>query len=134
VESLEPVGEFYDLGPIAARLNRRYFGGRLRFDITWGRRVPAGRRRRQRQITLGLCHSEDRVIRIHRILDSPDVPLFYLEYVIYHEMAHLAVPSRVCPESGRRFHHTPEFYDLERRYPRYREALLWQNANLDRML
>src|SRR5690606_31273756 len=93
VESLEPVGEFYDLGPIAARLNRRYFGGRLRFDITWGRRVPAGRRRRQRQITLGLCHSEDRVIRIHRILDSPDVPLFYLEYVIYHEMAHLAVPS-----------------------------------------
>lgn len=128
-----PVGNHYDLGPIARRLNERHFGGKLDFDITWGRR-PRVPPRDIRLITLGLCQRAERRIRMHPILDDPRVPAYYLEYVVYHEMAHLAVPARVCQRTGRHHQHTPEFYAVETAYPRYAEAVAWQKANLDNLL
>ncbi len=127
------LGEYYDLAPIASHVNESQFGGRLEYSITWGRR-PQVRPRRQTNITLGLCQHADRHIRIHPILDDPDVPRFFLEYVVHHEMAHLAVPARVCGRTGRHHHHTPEFYAVERAYPRYCEAVHWQRKNLDRLM
>lgn len=128
-----PVGNHYDLAPVARRLNERHFGNKLDFDITWGRR-PRTPPRDIRLITLGLCQRAERRIRVHPILDDPRVPMFYLEYIVYHEMAHLAVPARVCSRTGKHHYHTREFYDVETAYPRYREAIAWQKANLDRLL
>lgn len=128
----EPQGQYYDLAHIAARLNERYFQGRLQFAISWGRR-PKRRPRSLRHVTLGIWNVRQGLIRIHPILDSPSVPRVYLEYIIYHEMAHIAVPSRVDGR-GRLLHHTPEFYAVEQNFKRYREALDWQNRNLDRLL
>ncbi len=127
-----PKGVCTDLEPIAKRLNKTHFGGKLDFRIIWGRR-PKSRPRRMRHITLGLCMAERKLIRIHPILDSPFVPSYYLEYIIYHEMAHLAVPSR-CGADGRMHHHTAEFYEIERAYPQYRAAIAWQKANLGKLL
>ena len=128
----QPQGLFYDLGPIAARLNLEYFHGRLKFAITWGRR-PKRRPRSLRHVTLGIWNVRQGLIRIHPILDSAAVPPLYLEYIIYHEMAHIAVPSSV-DQQGRLKHHTPEFYAVERRFKRYQEAIEWQNGNFDRLL
>ncbi len=129
---LRSEGEAYDLRPIADRLNERYFEGRLKFDISWSR-PPARRSRRMRHITLGTCHSHQRLIRIHPILDNRVVPQYYLEYIIYHEMAHLVAPTRVSPK-GRLLHHHADFYEVERGYPRYRQAIDWQERNLTALL
>ncbi len=130
---VQTVGEWYDLEPVARAVNNECYGGRLDYSITWSRR-PSNRPRRLLNVTLGLCQQAERRIRIHPILDSSEVPRFFLEYVIHHEMAHLAVPARVCPRTARHYHHTPEFYAVEKSFPRYREAILWQEENLDRLI
>jgi predicted metal-dependent hydrolase len=38
-----------------------------------------------------------------------------LDYVMYHELLHKKLKFR--SESGRSYHHTPEFKELERRFP-----------------
>jgi len=121
-------GEVYNLRPIADRLNERFFDGKLKFEISWSRR-PVRRPRRLRNITLGTCHSHQRLIRIHPILDDERVPLYYLQYIIYHEMAHLVAPSRVS-QSGRLLHHHADFYEVERGFSRYRSAIEWQERCL----
>jgi predicted SprT family Zn-dependent metalloprotease len=72
-------------------------------------------------------------VRIHPILDDAFVPRFFLEYVVYHELCHAALPS-VVGADGRLRHHTAEFHALERQFPRYDEAVAWQTQNLDRLL
>lgn len=125
-------GRDYDLEPIARRLNERYFSNRLVFTVEWGRRLRNPPRRIHR-ITLGACYRAQQLIRIHPILDSEAVPLFFLEYILFHEMAHLEVPARRGAD-GRILNHTAEFYALERSYPRYREAIAWQDRHFDRLL
>jgi predicted SprT family Zn-dependent metalloprotease len=129
---LTSEGEVFDLRPIADRLNERYFGGKLRFEICWARR-PTRRPRRMSNITLGVCHSHQRLIRIHPILDSTKVPLYYLQYIIYHEMAHLVAPTQVS-SSGRLKHHHADFYAIERDFGRYREAIDWQDRFLGTLM
>jgi ATP-dependent helicase IRC3 len=41
----------------------------------------------------GFCRSGDNSITINCVLNSPDVPLFVLEYLMFHEMLHAAMPS-----------------------------------------
>lgn len=125
-------GETYDLKPIADGLNERFFGGKLRFDISWSK-PPARRYRRLRHITLGTCHSHQRLIRIHPILDNRQVPLYYLQYIVYHEMAHLAAPTRISAK-GRLMHHHADFYEVERGFPRYRHAIDWQERHLSNLM
>lgn len=125
-------GLCYDLEPLARRVNEAFFGGRLEYRIAWGQR-PRKRPRPTRTITLGRCYCADRLIRIHPILDNPHVPRFFVEFIVYHEMLHLVVPPR--PGKGSRaLHHPKEFLALERQYPYYREAVAWQEANIDALL
>src|SRR5205823_1823507 len=92
--NLQHEGTHFDLRPIFDRLNQRYFRGRLRgYKVMWGRR----RRHRPREyFVFGTIQEEDRVIRINPSLDQPFVPLWFLQYVLYHEMLHSVVPD----ESG----------------------------------
>lgn len=131
-KSETPEGSHYDLAAIAEKLNRRYFDGRLKFDIVWSSR-PRRPARRLRQVTLGVCHTHQRLIRIHPMLDDRFVPACYLEFVVFHEMTHLVVPSTVTP-AGRLRHHTPDFYTMERQYARYREAHDWERRHFATLL
>jgi hypothetical protein len=73
------------------------------------------------------------LIRIHPVLDRADVPSYFLESVLYHEMLHHhlgGVPDR----SGRTVYHSRAFREAEALYPRYREALAWEKENLPRLL
>src|SRR5205814_4241990 len=129
--NLQHEGTHFDLRPIFDRLNERYFGGRLRgYKVMWGRR----RRHRPREyFVFGTIQEEDRVIRINPLLDQPFVPLWFLQYVLYHEMLHSVVPDEVG-SVGRRRVHTEKFYRRDREFPNYRRTPRWVEEDLARVL
>ena len=69
------------------------------------------------------------LIRIHPVLDRRDVPLYFLESVVYHEMLHHHMGG-VPDSAGRTVYHSRSFREAEARYPRHREALAWEKENL----
>jgi len=127
--NLEHEGRYFHLREIFDSLNARFFRGRLRsYKVVWGRR----RKRRPKELFIfGTIQEEDRIIRINPRLDQPFVPLWFLKYVLYHEMLHSVVPDEIGP-GGRRRVHTEEFYRREREYPSYRRARRWEDENLAR--
>lgn len=129
--NLEDGDRYFDLREIFDRLNARHFRGRLRgYKIVWGRKR---KRQPKEYFVFGTIQEEDRVIRINPRLDQPFVPLWFLQYVLYHEMLHSVVPDEV-DASGRRRVHTEEFNRRERQYPNYRRARRWEEENLARFL
>jgi hypothetical protein len=129
--NLRHEGKYFDLRAVFDRLNRRYFRGRLRgYKVMWGKR----RRHRPRDyFTFGTIQEEDRVIRINPLLDQPFVPLWFLQYVLYHEMLHSVVPDETAA-GGRRRIHTAEFNRRERKFRSYERARRWEEENLARFL
>jgi len=128
---LAHAGRYFDLRAIFHRLNECYFDYRLRgYEIVWGRRR---RLRPKHYLVFGSIQEEDRIIRIHPLLDAPFVPEWFLDYVVYHEMLHAVVPDERTP-SGRRKVHTQAFAERERRFPHYRKAREWEAENLSRFL
>ncbi len=130
------AGAAHDLIPVLERIRQRYFGGLGDVAICWS---PAregargrGRRSRIRSRALATYSFEDRTIRVSRVLDSPRVPEFVLEWIVYHEMLHHVLPLETS--RGRRRFHTRRFRALERAYERYEEARAWEKANLDWLL
>lgn len=121
-------GEEYDLKEMRDRMNRRWFGGHVTARITWGRQPP---RRRRRHIGFGAYYRDIDLIRINPLLDQAWVPKFFVEYIVYHEMCHAYLAFDLF---GREGIHTPRFRELEKRFPKYDEALAWERDNLDRLL
>ena len=75
---------------------------------------------RPNRFRMGYCSVLMKVIAISSVLDSPDIPKYVAEYVLYHEMLHL--------EKGldsMRSQHNAEFRRLERKHPRFKEAEDW---------
>src|ERR1700756_3755048 len=129
--NLQHEGKHFDLRAIFGQLNERYFRGRLRgYKVMWGRR----RKQRPREyFVFGTIQEEDRVIRIHPLLDQPFVPPWFLRYVLYHEMLHSVVPDETLSPNRRRVH-TEEFNRREREFRHYRRARRWEEENLSRFL
>ncbi len=134
---LHPVGEGLDLRELRDDLNERYFEGRLKADITWGKggggaaQTCRGRARKS-TIQLGSYSYEDRLIRIHRALDQPNVPRYVVESVVYHELLHAAIPPVM--RNGRRHVHTPEFRRRERLFRHTQKAEKWVEEHLPELL
>ena len=124
-------GKYFDLREIFDKLNARYFRNRLKdYQIVWGRK------RRERpaiEIVFGTIQEDDRVIRIHPLLDRAFIPRWFLEYVIYHEMCHAVVPDRYTRD-GRRIVHHDAFFAKERRFHWFKRAKKWEEENLGRFL
>ena len=109
-------GKVYDLEKMFARLNRRYFADEIEKPIlTWSRR-------RARSI-LGHHDAVHKTITISKTLDSSNVPEWFVEYILFHEMLHIIHPSRLI--NGRRHYHTPAFRADEQRFRRYQDAQEW---------
>jgi len=124
-------GRYFDLRAIFNKLNGRYFRNRLRrYTIVWGQRR---RERPQSCIVFGSIQEEDRIIRIHPLLDRQFVPQWYLEYVVFHEMLHAVVPDRY-DSAGRRIVHHDGFLKKERGFRYYRRSRQWEEDNLGRFL
>ncbi|MGB8507254.1 MAG: SprT-like domain-containing protein [Pyrinomonadaceae bacterium] len=109
-------GSTYDLARLFARLNRRHFDGQLEQPtLTWSQR-------RTRTI-LGHHDGVHDTIVISKTLDSDEVPEWFVEYILYHEMLHIKHPARLI--NGRRYYHTKAFRAEEQRFPFYEEAQQW---------
>jgi hypothetical protein len=126
--ALRTRGRVHDLGAVFDRLNRLYFDSRLDLRITWG---TARRRHAQRTIKVGTYLVEDRLIRVHPVLDQELVPRYFLDWIVFHEMLHGKHAIRRI--GGRRCFHPPEFSREEKEFPDYGRARLWEKANLDRL-
>ncbi len=114
-------GKVYDLEKMFARLNRRYFSEQLeKPTLTWSVR-------RARSI-LGHHDAVHNTITISKTLDSANVPEWFVEYILFHEMLHIVHPARLI--NGRRYYHTPAFRADEHRFRRYDDAQEW----LDRVV
>jgi len=122
---LNPCGRCFDLREIFYRLNQSFFQDGIRADIGWGR-MPFKKRRKS--IRLGLYDHQTREIRIHPALDRPEVPAFFVEFIVFHEMLHQLFPS--SNRAGRRVHHPRAFRDREKAFPYYASAIQWEKRNL----
>ncbi|MBW8873608.1 MAG: hypothetical protein JF614_01475 [Acidobacteria bacterium] len=135
---LEPQGEALDLRQLRDDLNERYFEGRLAVEITWGKSAVSPRQPAQRcrhsasSLQLGSYSYEDRLIRVHRVLDDPAVPRYVVEAVVYHELLHADMPPEV--RGGKRYFHTPEFRRRERLYRNLGRAERWIGEHLSELL
>lgn len=129
---IDPVGEHHDLEKIFRALNRRYFRGQeVTAAITYG---PAPRvRRPRRSIKMGSYSADSQVIRIHPALDHPEVPRYFVEWIVFHEMLHHIYKAR-RREDGKRCLHPPEFMEHERTFHDYRRAQAWESENLELLL
>ncbi len=106
-------GRHHHLGPLFEKLNRRYFGERLaRLQLGWSHRAWP------RQ--LGVFDPALRQIVLNRRLDSPRVPRYAVEYVLFHEMLHVKYPARRsrCGLSA----HSAHFRREEKRFAEYNRA------------
>jgi len=108
-----PKGTIYDLDVIFEELNARFFHGLMgRPQLTWSRDHARN--------SLGHYDPAHNAIVVSRVFDSPRVPRYAVEYILYHEMLHLKHPVKL--RGGRRCVHGPEFQAEERLFPRLEEA------------
>ena len=120
-KELSTEGKYVKLCSVYHNLNNFYFHGKLNLRITWfGDAVPKNRAK----ISLGLYYDSMRLVKIHRLLDNPIVPLYVIEYIVYHEMLHSVCPPDVNEEGICRVHGR-KFKALERCFYRYLEAKSW---------
>ena len=126
---LRPEGKHVDLRAYFQKLNEVHFSGRLGCAITWGTRK---RGRRPRSIRLGSYCTDKRIIRIHPVLDSPAVPGFVIEDVLYHEMLHHELG--MVRSNGRLLSHHRVFKAKEKAFPHSARAREWIRKNISWLL
>ena len=107
---LPPRGRCYNLEEIFHSLNRRFFDGLLPMPrLGWSYNHA--------RTLLGHYDSGHTAIMLSRKLDSPVVPRYIVEYVVYHEMLHIRFP--VERRGHRRVVHSREFREAEKKFPKY---------------
>lgn len=108
-----PQGRIYDLNEIFDALNTQYFWGLLaRPQMTWSRDHA--------RASLGHYDPAHNAIVVSRIFDSPRVPRYAIDYLVYHEMLHLKHPVKM--RGGRRCVHSREFQADEALFSQFQEA------------
>jgi hypothetical protein len=111
-------GEVYNLKDSFERINNEYFEDVLALPILkWGS-IKTCRK-------FGHYDFVNHVIHISKSLDSLKVPLFVLDYVMYHEMLHIYFGFKVTKYN--RISHTKEFKEREKLFFKYYEACLELN-------
>jgi len=125
----DSVGRHHDLQPIFDHLNEVHFLSALNAVVRWSPRVGGLSTHRLVPTTEGPCH----LITIGRMYDDPDVPVFALEGVMFHEMLHITHP----PRSGRGFRrnvHHADFRRAEKAFPGYAQWREWEIRETPKLL
>ena len=117
-------GTIYDLDEIFASVNEGYFRPAIPKPVlTWS----ASKTFR----ILGHHDATHDHIAISKSLDSKDVPRYVVEYVVFHEMLHIAHPTKHV--NGRRYNHTAAFKCDEEKFAYFEEAEKWIERNVRRL-
>ena len=120
-------GEHYDLQQIYDQLNETYFGNRLKLTITW---FGSPNRKVKSQRILGLYCFTTTQIKVHRLLDHPHFPPYFVSYVVYHEMLHSVHPPQKKKRGRWKIHHG-EFKQSEKCFLEYEQARNFEKQNLN---
>jgi hypothetical protein len=105
------------LQSLAADIHRTYFYKYPPLPVRWGQQIS---RKKRRSIRLGSYNHATAEVRIHPILNSPSVPAFFVQSVIYHEYLHHVLGP----------HHNRRFHQHERQYRYHRLSQEWIRRNL----
>ena len=117
-------GSVYDLDEIFAGLNSQYFRNAIpKPELTWSAKKTYR--------ILGHHDATHEHIAISRSLDTLDTPRYVVEYVVFHEMLHIAHPTRHF--NGRRYNHTAAFKRDERKFAYYTQAESWIERNVRKL-
>ncbi len=127
--ALESRGQCFDLQVLFDEINRAHFDAKVVARIGWGRHTG---KRRRKSIRLGVYDHKAKEIRIHPALDRPDVPRFFVEFIVFHEMLHQLFPSD--RHTGRHVHHPRAFRERERAFPKFGIAMEWEKQHLQELL
>ncbi len=107
------AGNHYHLNEVFDRVNANCFQGTMtRPTLRWTR---GGTRR-----TFGHYQFARDRLSISRSLDSPRVPAFVIDFIMFHELLHKV--HGLTPSGGRLYAHTRAFRSQERTFPRIAEA------------
>ena len=119
-----PKGSVYDLDEIFDRVNRDYFRPAIPKPVlTWSAKKTYR--------ILGHHDATHDHITISTSLDSKETPRYVVEYVVFHEMLHIAHPTKHV--NGRRYNHTAAFKRDEQKFAYYTEAERWIERNVRRL-
>jgi predicted metal-dependent hydrolase len=111
-------GNYYNLQEIFDNLNDIYFSNKLSVKhLGWSKNKSYTR--------LGYYDREKDLLVVSQIFDSHKVPENVVEYMVYHEMLHILIPTTT--NNGRRKIHTSKFRQLEREFPDYLKIQNWLN-------
>jgi len=123
---LQSKGEVYDLRPIFDQINATHFSSQIESQIGWFK-IP--NYRKFRSITFGTYDRTRGQIRLNRLLDSLQVPLFFVEFIVYHEMLHAVCPP-IVGKDGRVLVHTAEFRQREKQFPQFNLVKEWEKSSI----
>ena len=112
-----PEGTTHHLASLAASVHRTYFFKVPPLEVRWGQQIS---RKRRRSIRLGSYNHHTTEIRIHPLLNAPNIPAWVIESVIHHEYLHHVLG----PNHNRRFHAN------EKKFRYHRESQEWIRRNL----
>ncbi len=118
---LLPEETHHHLESLASDIHRTYFFKYPPLPVRWGQQIS---RKRRRSIRLGSYNHHTAEVRIHPMLNAPNVPAFFIQSVIYHEYLHHVLGP----------HHNRRFHQHERRFRYHRESQEWIRRNLFRLL
>lgn len=125
LKKLQVKGKEYHLQSIYDQLNEEYFEKKLKLSITWFGNTKRANRSR---ITFGLYYDPLKLIKINRLLDQPYFPIYFVRYVVYHEMLHYVCPTYV-DERGVKQIHSKEFKTKEKEFKEFEQAQSWMRQN-----
>jgi hypothetical protein len=112
-----PNAGAHHLGSLADEVHRTYFFRYAPLRVRWGQQIT---RKKRRSIRLGSYNHVTAEVRIHPILNTPNVPACFVQSVIYHEYLHHVLGP----------HHNRRFHQHERQFRYHRESQEWIRRNL----
>lgn len=113
-----PVPETtHHLGSLAAEVHQTYFYKYPPLPVMWGHQIA---RKKRRSIRLGSYNHVTCEIRIHPLLNSPNIPAFFVQSIIHHEYLHHVLGAN----------HNRRFHAAERQFRYHRESKEWIRRNL----
>src|SRR5689334_6116212 len=111
----------HHLPSLAAEIHRTYFFKFPPLPVRWGNQIT---RKRRRSIRLGSYNHHTSEIRIHPLLNTQQIPAFFIQSIIHHEYLHHILGGS----------HNRKFHAHERQFRYYREAQEWIRRNLFMLL
>lgn len=125
-------GKHFDLKELYDQINAKYFESKLELGITWvGNKDSMPRTR----VMFGSYTHGRKLIKIHRRLDQPHIPHYFISFIVYHEMLHHVLPP-VKENRKYRIHHGAftqkekefEEYSLAKSYSKEMKATWFKRA------